>query len=483
MTLGLIGIAVSLILLIVLAYRGHSVLVVAPVAALVAALFSGAPLLGTYTQIFMPALAGFLSTFFPLFLTGAILGKLMTDSGYAEDLASWISDRLGPKHALLVTVLSTALLTYGGISAWVIVFTMFPVATFLFRQADIPRRLMPAAIALGIFTFATAALPGSPQIHNAIPTRFFGTNTFAAPGLALVCAVIVFGLGMWWLAVRQRQLAAAGESYTDLTEIERRDADAGRPSSSDAVTPLTADDSRATRRVSTAQGLIGLLPILVVVGVNALLTYVVIPAMDTAYLSEEKYGGVTVEQVASIWSVAVAMLAAIVVIFLLRPRRARTYVEGLSQGAKNSVLPVFTTASEVAYGAVIAALAAFALIRDGIFDVSDNPIVTTALSTAGIAGVTGSASGGLTISLNTFGEQLLSQANALGIDPEVLHRVAAMASISFDSMPHNGAIITLLLVTGLTHRESYKDIFVVTVLVPLVGLVAAVGLGMAFGSF
>ena len=483
MTLGLIGIAVSLILLIVLAYRGHSVLVVAPVAALVAALFSGAPLLATYTQVFMPALAGFLSTFFPLFLTGAILGKLMSDSGYAEDLAAWISDRLGPKHALLVTVLATALLTYGGISAWVIVFTMFPVATFLFRQANIPRRLMPAAIALGIFTFATAALPGSPQIHNAIPTRFFGTDTFAAPGLALVCAVLVFGLGMWWLSMRQRQLAAAGEAYANPTDIERRDS-AADSRASGVVSPLTPDAApEAPRQVTTAQGLIGLLPIVVVVAVNALLTYVVIPAMDTSYLSEEKYGGVTVAQVASIWSVAAAMVAAIAVIFLLRPRRARTYVDGLSHGAKNSVLPVFTTASEVAYGAVIAALAAFALIRDGIFDVSDNPIVTTALSTAGIAGVTGSASGGLTISLNTFGDQLLAQAAAQGIDPEVLHRVAAMASISFDSMPHNGAIITLLLVTGLTHRESYKDIFVVTVLVPLVGLLAAVGLGVTVGAF
>src|SRR5699024_1226522 len=163
MTLALIGIILSLALLITLAYRGHSVVAVAPFAASIAVIFSGAPLLASYTQIFMPALGGFMASFFPLFLVGAIFGRLMTVSGYAQDLASWISRMLGPKFAILVTTLATALLTYGGVSAWLVVFTIFPIATSLFREADIPKRLMPAAIALGIFTFATAALPGSPQ--------------------------------------------------------------------------------------------------------------------------------------------------------------------------------------------------------------------------------------------------------------------------------------------------------------------------------
>lgn len=326
MTIALLGIGLSLALLITLAYRGHSVIAVAPFAASIAVVMSGAPLLASYTQIFMPALGSFLIAFFPLFLVGAIFGRLMTVSGYAHDLAGWISGVLGPRFAILVTVLATALLTYGGVSAWVVVFTIFPIGMALFEEADIPRRLMPAAIALGIFTFATAALPGSPQIHNTIPTKFFGTNTFAAPGLGLLAAVIVFGLGMLWLEHRQRQLAQAGESFWDTTIAERKEAErleqavrpGGGPRPSSGSGLKTSDDDGGARRaargpsVATVEmesasptadlepvattkttvltGLIGLSPILAIVIVNALCTYVIFPAMDFGYLADEKFG-------------------------------------------------------------------------------------------------------------------------------------------------------------------------------------------------
>lgn len=516
MSLALLGILLSLAVLITLAYRGHSVIAIAPLAASIAVIMSGAPLLASYTQIFMPALGGFMVAFFPLFLVGAIFGRLMSVSGYAHDLAGWISGILGPRFAILVTVLATALLTYGGVSAWVVVFTIFPIGMALFEEADIPRRLMPAAIALGIFTFATAALPGSPQIHNTIPTKFFGTNTFAAPGLGLLAAILVFGLGMLWLDRRQKQLARAGESFWDPTLAERKEAKrlggalrstdggpAGRPSPSiDRAGPDGAEGTPhattrgaavATRamdpvldgrsRASALAGLIGLSPILVVVVTNALCTYVVFPAMDFGYLSEEKFGATSIDGVAGIWSVTVAMIAGIILVFLMRVGAFKDYVEGVTEGAKNAVLPVFNTASEVGYGAVIASLAVFAVIRDGLFGLSDNPVIVAAASTSGISGLTGSASGGLTITLQTFGAELATMAADQGIPMDLMHRVTAMASIGFDSLPHNGAIITLLLVCGLSHRESYKDIFVVTVLVPLAGLLAVIGLGLTVGSF
>lgn len=516
MSLALLGILLSLAVLITLAYRGHSVIAIAPIAASIAVIMSGAPLLASYTQIFMPALGRFMVAFFPLFLVGAIFGRLMSVSGYAQDLAGWISGLLGPRFAILVTVLATALLTYGGVSAWVVVFTIFPIGMALFEEADIPRRLMPAAIALGIFTFATAALPGSPQIHNTIPTKFFGTNTFASPGLGLLAAALVFGLGMLWLDRRQKQLARAGESFWDPTLAERKEAGraggtprltdrgtAGGRSSSPSTSSLDDDGGRRhatargpavdTRepalvvdgrsRSSALSGLIGLSPILVVVLANALCTYVFFPAMDFGYLAEEKFGATSIDGVAGIWSVTVAMLAGILLVFLMRIRSFNEYVEGVTEGAKNAVLPVFNTASEVGYGAVIASLAVFAVIRDGLFGLSDNPAIVAAASTSGISGLTGSASGGLTITLQTFGAELASMAAEQGISMELMHRVTAMASIGFDSLPHNGAIITLLLVCGLSHRESYKDIFVVTVLVPLAGLFTVLGLGLTVGSF
>ena len=213
MALALFGIFLSLAFLIFFAYRGHSVVVVAPLAALLAAVLSGAPLLATYTQIFMPALGKFLVSFFPLFMSGAIFGHLMTISGLAQDLATGISRLLGPKRALLSTVLATALLTYGGVSAWVVAFTIFPIAVALFKEAGIPKRLMPGALALGTITFALAALPGSPQVHNAIPTKYFGTTTYAAPIAGLIGAALTFALGMLWLEYRVRKLKAAGEVF------------------------------------------------------------------------------------------------------------------------------------------------------------------------------------------------------------------------------------------------------------------------------
>lgn len=222
MIIPLIGIFLSLAVLVGLAYRGHSVVIVAPIAAVIATLFSGAPLLATYTQIFMPAAGRFITAYMPLFLCGAIFGHLMTVSGLASQLARSMSVLFGAQRALATTVLATALLTYGGVSAWVVVFTIMPIAMELFKEAHVPRRLMPAAIAFGTITFALAALPGSPQIHNAIPTKYFGTTTYAAPFFGLSAAAIMLVLGLGWLHFRTRQLNARGEYFEPLPEKETR---------------------------------------------------------------------------------------------------------------------------------------------------------------------------------------------------------------------------------------------------------------------
>ncbi|MGW5341184.1 GntP family permease [Rhodococcus indonesiensis] len=521
MILSLLGIVLSLVFLITLAYRGHSVLYVAPLAALIAILFSGLPALGSYTQIFMPAMGGFIISYFPLFLTGAIFGSLMSLSGSAQAIAQWLARVMGPRRAIFITVLATALLTYGGVSGWVVVFSVFPIATALFREADIPRRLLPAAIMLGLFTFSLAAIPGSPQIHNTMPGKYFGTNTFAAPVLSLLATALVFGVGMAWLTYRQNKLKTAGESYFDPTEIEKRD-DIAPPTLADgpsspgghalpdfqeglgeSATTSTggreaaaAPATRGATAVITAperptplddgvhrRGAIGLLPVVVVASMNALATYLIIPGLDTSYLAEEAYGSTSVESLLSIWSVIIALVSGVVWLLAWNFRQAKDLVKGLSEGAQRAVAPCMITASEVGYGAIIASLAAFAVVRDGLFTISENPLVTGVLSVTGISGITGSASGGLAISLETFGADLATAAAEQGIDMEVMHRVIAMASTSFDSLPHNGAMITVLVVCGLTHREAYKDIFVVSVLVPLVGVLFAATLGLTFGAF
>lgn len=501
MELSMLGIAVSLVFLITLAYRGHSVIYIAPIAALIAVIFSGVPVLATYTQIFMPAMGGFLISYFPLFLTGAIFGSLISATGYAQDIAHWLAQLIGPSKAIFITVLATSLLTYGGVSAWVVIFSIFPIATALFREADIPRRLMPASVMLGLFTFGLATLPGTPQIHNTMPGQYFGTNTFAAPILSILSTLVLFGLGMVWLTYRQRKLKAAGESYFDTTVMEKREAAAlkartgGGPDSevddSDSTpsTPAVLGDTPAGSDLPVQdtgihkRGILGLLPILVVTATNALATYVIIPNMNTAYLAEEKYGATAVASLVSIWSVIIALVAGILWMLAVKFREITALVKTLSEGAQRAVVPATITASEVGYGAVIASLAAFAFVRDGLSAISENALVTGVLSVAGVSGITGSASGGLAISLETFGSELATAAAQQGIDMEIMHRVLAMASTSFDSLPHNGAMLTVLLVCGLTHREAYKDIFVVSVMIPIVGVLFAGALGLTVGAF
>src|SRR5277367_2781344 len=215
--MGLLGIALGLSLLLTLAFRSCSVLLLAPAAALVAALFAGEPLLAHWTQTFMGGTAHFLAQFFPLFLLGALFGKLMDDSGSVTAIADHMTRRLGERRAILAVVLAGALVTYGGVSLFVAFFVLAPMAQALFRVAAIPRRLMPAAIVLGTSTFTMSALPGTPSIQNAIPMPFFGTTPFAAPGLGIIASVIMLGFGLWWLSRAEAKSRAKGEGYGEVS--------------------------------------------------------------------------------------------------------------------------------------------------------------------------------------------------------------------------------------------------------------------------
>ncbi|NIH71034.1 GntP family permease [Auritidibacter ignavus] len=460
----------------------------APISAFVAMLLSGVPLLPTFTEIFMPGVAGFISNYFLIFLTGAIFGALMLASGYATALAQVITKWLGPKRAVFATVLTSALMTYGGISVFVAAFVMFPLARELFKAANLPRRLVPSTIALGILTFTMTAIPGAPQIQNIIPGQFFGTSTFAAPLIGIVAGILMFVLGMVWLEYRSRALVRKGESFGDTTILESkfgRGADLGlsQPESDQEETregvrnvaspPRASEDSpdaegKAPRTLVPPNNIVPFIPFLLVFIVNFGCTMFVFPALDWSVLEDEKFGGITLADRSATWAVLLALLAAILSVLLFNIRRIRNLWASLIDGAKNSLQPIFNTASEVGYGAVIASLGAFTIIRDGIFGVSSNALITSAVSTSVISGVTGSASGGMTIALNAFGPDFAEMAEEQGISMEALHRITSMASGGLDSMPHNGAVITLLLVCGMSHKESYKDVCVITLLIPVV---------------
>lgn len=461
--LGVLGIILSLGLLMFLAYRGINVLVLAPVMALLAVLIGGDAhlLLPTYTQVFMKELGGYLLRFFPLFMLGAIFGKLMDDSGSAKSIAHWIVTKVGKEHAILAIVLSCGILTYGGVSLFVVAFAVYPIGAALFREIGMPKRFIPGAIALGSFTFTMTAFPGTPAIQNAIPAPFFGTNTFAAPGLGTIGGLIMMILGTLWLHTRAKRAMAVGEGY-------------GQHANEGLVTDDTTHGPSF---------LVALLPILLVIGLNALFVYGVFPNMDASYLADPKYGATKLSAVAGLWSIIVALVIAILFIVVVHWNRWKNVIESLNAGTMGSLLPIFNTASEVGYGNVIASLPAFLVVKNAVLGISENPLVSEAVAVNVLAGITGSASGGMSIALSTLGAKYLELATAAGINPELLHRVAVMSSGCFDSLPHNGAVITLLGICRLTHRQSYFDIFMVSVVIPLSALVTVITLGTMFGSF
>lgn len=482
--IGFIGVLAALGLLIWLAYRGVSVLLLGPVMALFAALFAaGTPLLATYTQLFMASAGGFIVQYFPLFLLGAIFGKLMDDSGAAESIAQGIVGKLGAERAILAVVLACAVLTYGGVSLFVVAFAVYPIAAALFRKADIPKRLVPATIALGAFTFTMTALPGTPAIQNAIPMPYFGTTPFAAPGLGILAAVVMFVLGQAWLSRRAASARAAGEGYGEHDEKPVGfDKDQRERSSGEGFdVALIPPDERSRGLPSFA---LAMLPVVVVITLNYVFSSHIIPAFDTGYLDEERYGATTVDSVRGIWAIICSLtIACLLLIAMCWPRLANLR-RTLDDGANASVLPIFNTASLVGFGAVIAGLPAFELIKVFVDDLgAGNPLVSLAISVNLLAGVTGSASGGMSIALQTLGAEYLQLAAPAGIAPELLHRVTTVATGGLDSLPHNGAVVTLLGICGLTHREAYKDIFMVAVLFPILALVLIVVLGSLFGAF
>lgn len=464
--IGILGTGLALCLLIYLSYRGLSVLLVAPLMALLAVALSGTPVLASYTQVFMPTLVSFLVQYFPLFLLGAVFGKLMDDSGAARALAEAIVSRLGPTMTIPAIVLACSVLTYGGVSLFVVAFAAYPIAAQMFERARIARSLIPASIALGAFTFTMTALPGTPSIQNAIPMPYFGTTAFAAPGLGLIAGTIMAGGGLAWLIWRSQMSSA---KFAPETRTTAPIANEARPDDAACALPPVYQAA---------------LPVALVVALNYLFSVHILPALDTSHLAEERFGAIGFASVRGTWSILSALSISIVVLLLLNRHRLKKPAQTLDEGATAAIAPAFNTASLVGFGAIVASLPAFAAIRDSVLAIAPgNPLVSLAVSANILAGITGSASGGMSIALQALGGTYLDRAISAGIDPDLLHRVTALATGGLDALPHNGAVITLLAVCKMTQAEAYKDIFVVACAIPIVALIAVLAIAELTGSF
>jgi len=439
----------SLCFLMFVAYRGYSVILFAPVAALGAVLLIDPSLVAPmFTGLFMDKMVGFVKLFFPVFLLGAVFGKVIELSGFSKAIVASVIKLIGRERAMLAIVLVCGILTYGGVSLFVVVFAVYPFAAEMFRQGGIPKRLIPGTIALGAFTFTMDSLPGTPQIQNIIPTTFFKTNIYAAPTLGIVGGLFILVTGLAYLEWNRRKAAAAGEGYgTNLV-----------------------NEPEPFENEKLAHPLIAILPLILVGVMNKVFTVAIpqiygsshsfIPAVvgKAAPVVQE------ISKITAIWAVEGALLIGIATVFVFA---GKTVIARFADGSKAAIggalLATMNTASEYGFGAVIAALPGFLVVAEALKAIP-NPLINEAISVTALAGITGSASGGMSIALAAMAETFIANAVAAGIPLEVFHRVASMASGGMDTLPHNGAVITLLAVTGLTHRQSYKDIFAITLI-------------------
>jgi H+/gluconate symporter-like permease len=373
----------------------------------------------------------------------------MEDTGLAKSIAHFIIKSLGKSQAIIAVVVACGILTYGGVSLFVVVFAVYPFAAALYKEADIPKRLIPGTIALGAFTFTMDCLPGTPQIQNLIPTNFFGTNIYAAPILGCIGGTLIFILGVTYLTKRMNAAKAAGEGYGTGHTQE----------------PPPIDESNLPHWT------LAVLPLICVLIVNYFFTnwYTWEPTLlDSFAALKLPLTAPAVKNVISIWSLIIALVVGILVAIAIGVRRLPQggLAKALNVGAIGSLLAIMNTASEVGYGNVIAALPGFKSISAALLGIKigGTPLVSEAVTVNVLAGITGSASGGMSIALDLMSKNWLAMANQIGMSPQILHRVASMASGGMDTMPHNGAVITLLAVCGLTHRQSYIDIFAMTVI-------------------
>ncbi|MFV8629145.1 GntP family permease [Ralstonia pseudosolanacearum] len=440
----------ALAFLMFAAYRGYSVILFAPLAALGAVLLTDPSAVApVFAGIFMEKLVGFVKLYFPVFLLGAVFGKVIELSGFSRAIVASVIRVVGAQRAMLSIVLVCALLTYGGVSLFVVVFAVYPFAAEMFRQGNIPKRLIPGTIALGAFSFTMDSLPGTPQIQNIIPTTFFHTTSWAAPWLGTVGAIFILAVGMAYLEWRRRAAVRAGHGY-------------------DAGLARLVNEPDTVAGGKLAHPLVALLP-LVLVGVMNLLFTRWIPEwygklVTVALPGLPKPLTVEADKLTAIWAVEAALLIGIVVVVVSGLRAVKDrFAEGSKSAVAGALLAAMNTASEYGFGGVIAALPGFLVLAGGLRAIPD-PLVNEAVTVSTLAGITGSASGGMSIALAAMADAFVQAAQATGIPMEVLHRVASMASGGMDTLPHNGAVITLLAVTGLTHREAYRDIFCVTLI-------------------
>lgn len=449
-----IGLLAGLALLIWLALRGVNVVFASLLCSLVVVATNGLPLAQAISQHYTLGPLGaftFAGKFFVLFVTGAIFGRVMGQSQAAASIAQGLIQLLGRERILWIIVIASALLTYGGVVVFVVIFAMYPLGLKLLAEANLPKRLFLGAIALGAGTFTLTALPGTPSIHNVIPSVALGTDLYAGAWLGVLGGTLMFALGMWYLEYERKKAISNGETFD--------------PAPTDSLPTATEGDETLPH---WSMALLPLAIVLLIIVSPRLLT------SATGLLGDLMRFG---SQQPILWpSIALVMGSALA--SLLFPLVRAKALDIWGTGTQESIMPLISTAAVIGFGGVVTQTQGFQVFTHLLAESSLPPLLSMFTSVSVVSAITGSASGGLQIFMETMAPLYLEQ----GIHPEALHRLVAMASAGFDSLPHCGAVVAMLTITGMTHKGGYKEVAVTTVIIPVIATLMTLGAYSVFGG-
>ncbi len=450
------GIFIATALLSFMVYRGNTVIFSAPITVVVLIMLGGVGLsyanVIQYFQVLFFSLSKYLVMYFPVFSLGAVFGIFMKNSEYGKTIAYWLVEKIGQDQAVLCTVLLCAILTYSGLSLFVIAFVIYPIIKPLFQCANVPKRLIPATIAFGSFTFTMGAFPGSDSVVNMIPSSFFHTDIYAAPMLGVICGLIMLLMGVFWIQKQVKKANLIGEGFAE-----------------GYVFP---EDELSKVDVSFT---IAILPVIIILSMGFFLPKYVEVAPDFSFLKKRQYTNSDVKVFFDNLRTGCSLLVAIMTIIFSKYRNFSEIMKNFNKGAERALPPIINTASVIGYGSVVAIVPAFETLKGVLINLAGgNPIISSSLSTMVLSACCGSASTGIGLSLRVLGDFHYKLTSSLNMDLEILHRITAMSCGIFDSLPGNGAIVTIMIITGLSFKEAYKDIFVTTVLIPLITVIGAI---------
>lgn len=430
--IAILGVLLAIVAIVYWTSRNVHVIIAAPLASLIIILTNRMDMLtnmlGT-EHSYMAGLAGFLVNNFAIFMLGSILARYMEMSGATQTIANSILKLMGknsPYKGLLAITLIASILTYGGVSIFVVIFTLLPLSRPLFKELNINWALFPIPVFLGAGTYTMTTLPGAPSIQNVIPTKVLGTSLTAAPALSILASLTLLIFGLVYMAYCLKRSQARGEGYTEKEEETAILRDKA-PNLFWSILPLVS-------LIGTIF-LFNKLPNVLAVGL--LVSIVLSAVIFKAYLPDQK--------------------------------------EILNTGATASVIPAFATSSTVAFGTVLTLSSGFALIQDWIQQIPGSPLLSLSISTALVSGIIGSSSGAVGIASNHFLPTYLE----MGINPELLHRVTVVSSAILTVVPQSGVMITFHHLSKLSMKRGLKYSFVLVT----VGHILALLVILLFAKF